>query len=128
MSEIVVLGSINMDLVVRAERMPRPGETLRGEQFVTVPGGKGANQAAAAARQGASVAMIGRVGADSFGPVLLDNLRAQGVDVAHVRRGPRGGQRHRHDHPGRRRRELDRRGPRRQQPRGRWPMWPRPAI
>jgi len=83
-AEIVVLGSINMDLVVRAERMPRPGETLRGEQFVTVPGGKGANQAAAAARQGASVAMVGRVGADSFGPLMLDNLRAQGVDVAHV--------------------------------------------
>jgi ribokinase len=84
MAEIVVLGSINMDLVVRAERMPRPGETLRGEQFVTIPGGKGANQAAAAARQGASVEMIGCVGADSFGPVLLDNLRAQGVGVTHV--------------------------------------------
>jgi len=85
MAEIVVLGSINMDLVVRAERMPRPGETLRGEQFITVPGGKGANQAAAAARQGASVQLVGRVGADSFGPVLLDNLRAQGVGVDHVR-------------------------------------------
>jgi len=84
MAEIVVLGSINMDLVVRAERMPRPGETLRGDQFVTVPGGKGANQAAAAARQGTAVEMIGRVGADSFGPVLLDNLRTQGVGVAHI--------------------------------------------
>jgi len=84
MPEIVVLGSINMDLVVRAERMPRPGETLRGDQFVTVPGGKGANQAAAAARQGVGVAMVGRVGADSFGPLMLDNLRTQGVDVAHV--------------------------------------------
>ncbi|NLG29396.1 MAG: ribokinase [Chloroflexi bacterium] len=88
MSEIVVLGSINMDLVVRAERMPRPGETLRGDHFITVPGGKGANQAAAAARQGANVQLIGRVGADSFGPVLLDNLRAQGVGVEHVRSDP----------------------------------------
>jgi ribokinase len=84
MAEIVVLGSINMDLVVRAERMPRPGETLRGEGFTTVPGGKGANQAAAAARLGAAVEMVGRVGDDDFGPALLDNLRGQGVGTAHV--------------------------------------------
>jgi len=85
MADIVVLGSLNMDLVVRAKHIPRPGETVRGEGFSTIPGGKGANQAAAAARLGAKVEMIGRVGGDSFGPLLLDNLRAQGVGVAHVR-------------------------------------------
>ncbi len=84
MTDIVVLGSINMDLVVRTEVMPRPGETARGKDFVTIPGGKGANQAAAAARLGARVEMVGRVGADSFGPVLLENLRQQGVGTGHV--------------------------------------------
>ncbi len=84
MPDVVVLGSLNMDLVVRTARMPRPGETVMGERFVTVPGGKGANQAAAAARLGASVEMIGRVGADSFGPTLMTNMRAQGVGVDHV--------------------------------------------
>ncbi|MFH1084871.1 MAG: ribokinase [Chloroflexota bacterium] len=88
MAEIVVLGSLNMDLVVRTAHIPRPGETVSGEGFVTIPGGKGANQAAAAARLGASVAMVGRVGADAFGPALLANLRAQGVDVTHVRHDP----------------------------------------
>ena len=88
MADIVVLGSLNMDLVVRAQHIPRPGETVRGEQFSTIPGGKGANQAAAAARLGASVEMIGRVGADSFGPILLDNMRAQGVGVSHVLADP----------------------------------------
>ncbi len=84
MPDVVVLGSLNMDLVVRTERMPRPGETVMGERFVTVPGGKGANQAASAARLGASVEMIGRVGTDSFGPTLIANMRAQGVGVDHV--------------------------------------------
>ena len=88
MTDIVVLGSLNMDLVVRAQHIPRPGETVRGEQFSTIPGGKGANQAAAAARLGAKVEMIGRVGADSFGPILLDNMRAQGVGVSHVLADP----------------------------------------
>jgi len=80
-----VLGSMNMDLVVRTKRHPRPGETVHGLDFHTVPGGKGANQAAAAARLGASVAMVGRVGADAFGQAMLSNLAAQGVDTAHVR-------------------------------------------
>jgi len=84
MPDVVVLGSLNMDLVVRTARMPRPGETVMGEHFVTVPGGKGANQAAAAARLGATVEMIGRVGADGFGPGLAANLRDQGVGVEHV--------------------------------------------
>lgn len=84
MSDIVVLGSLNMDLVVRCERMPSPGETVRGDQFATIPGGKGANQAAASARLGASVEMIGRVGTDAFGPVLLDNLASQGVGATYA--------------------------------------------
>ncbi|MHB0858244.1 MAG: ribokinase [Anaerolineae bacterium] len=85
MADIVVLGSLNMDLVVRTERMPQPGETVRGRDLVMVPGGKGANQAAAAARLGAGVEMVGRVGADGFGTALLANMRAQGVGVDHVR-------------------------------------------
>jgi ribokinase len=84
MIDIVVLGSLNMDLVVRTEVMPRPGETVRGSEFHTIPGGKGANQAAAAARLGAQVEMVGRVGNDAFGPVILDNLRSQGVRAAQV--------------------------------------------
>lgn len=84
MPDVVVLGSLNMDLVVRTARMPRPGETVMGERFVTIPGGKGANQAAAAARLGAAVEMIGRVGADTFGPTLVTNMRQQGVGIEHV--------------------------------------------
>lgn len=86
MADVVVLGSMNMDLVVRTRQHPRPGETVHGSDFVTVPGGKGANQAAAAARLGASVAMVGRVGHDDLGQAIIDNLRAQGVDVTHVLR------------------------------------------
>jgi ribokinase len=84
MSDIAVVGSLNMDLVVRAERMPHPGETVHGEGFTTIPGGKGANQAAAAARLGADVEMIGRVGGDAFGGGILENMRAQGVGTSHV--------------------------------------------
>ena len=85
MAQVVVLGSINMDLVVRTKQHPRPGETVHGTGFTIVPGGKGANQAAAAARLGAEVAMVGRVGQDAFGQAALANLAAQGVDVAQVR-------------------------------------------
>jgi ribokinase len=81
---VVVLGSINMDLVVRVARLPRPGDTVLGERLLTIPGGKGANQAVAAARLGASVRMVGRVGADAFGSVLRDGLREDGVDVSSV--------------------------------------------
>ena len=88
MSQVVVLGSLNMDLVVRSERMPRPGETVQGGDFRTIPGGKGANQAAAAARLGAQVEMVGRVGDDGFGAELLANLAAQGVGAGYVRRDP----------------------------------------
>lgn len=76
---LTVVGSINLDLVVRAERLPRPGETVSGEQFARVPGGKGANQAVAAARLGAEVAMIGCVGRDEFADLALAGLREAGV-------------------------------------------------
>jgi ribokinase len=83
-ASIVVVGSLNMDLVVRAPRIPRPGETIIGGAFHTVPGGKGANQAVAAARLGAGVSMVGRVGHDAFGGNLLENLVADGIDHAYV--------------------------------------------
>jgi ribokinase len=86
--KIVVLGGINMDLAATAARMPAPGETLIGEAFLTYPGGKGANQAVAAARLGASVRMVGRVGCDTFGPVLLEGLRREGIDVSGVAEDP----------------------------------------
>lgn len=82
---IVVFGSMNMDLVVRVARAPRGGETLQGQSFLTNPGGKGANQAVACARQGARVAMVGCVGEDGFGTTLRNALAADGIDVAHVR-------------------------------------------
>ena len=81
---IVVLGSINMDLVGSVSSMPVAGETVTGESFHTTPGGKGANQAVAAARLGANVRMVGRVGNDTFGPPLLDGLRSHGIDVSGV--------------------------------------------
>ena len=85
---LIVVGSLNMDLVVRAPRHPRPGETLIGSQFQTFPGGKGANQAVAAARLGAKVRMIGRVGQDAFGDALLQTARQDGVDTTFIRRDP----------------------------------------
>lgn len=84
MTKILVIGSLNADLVVRAKRFPSPGETIQGENLVTIPGGKGANQAVAAARLGAQVAIIGRVGADAFGLTLIDNLVQNKVDTSHV--------------------------------------------
>jgi ribokinase len=74
--------------VVRASHIPRPGETILGGDLHVVPGGKGANQAVAAARLGARVAMIGRVGSDSFAAILLDSLDAAGVDHTFVREDP----------------------------------------
>ena len=67
MSSVLVVGSINMDLVVNTDRFPGPGETVLGQSFSTFPGGKGANQAVAARRLGAQVSMIGCVGKDAFG-------------------------------------------------------------
>lgn len=82
---IVVIGSINMDLVLRVPRMPLPGETLTGGAFQTVPGGKGANQAVACARLGREpVAMVGCLGDDAFGQTLRAALVADGIDVSHV--------------------------------------------
>ena len=83
-AKVVIVGSLNMDLVTRAPRLPRAGETLAGQSFVTVPGGKGANQAVAAARLGASVAMIGCVGDDAYGGQLRAALLAEGVDCQAV--------------------------------------------
>ncbi len=84
---IVVVGSLNMDLVARTERLPAPGETVRGQSFNTYPGGKGANQAVAAGRlagSDVSVHMIGRVGEDEFGQSLLQSLQESGVSTDHV--------------------------------------------
>ena len=75
-----------MDLVVRAPRMPREGETLIGSEFRTIPGGKGANQAVACARLGAQTQMIGRLGNDAFGAELLEGLTADGIDTTRVGR------------------------------------------
>ena len=82
--KILVFGSLNMDLVARVPRMPQPGETLTGHGFLSNPGGKGANQAVACARQGARVEMVGRVGADGFGAELRAGLASHGVDGAGV--------------------------------------------
>ncbi len=79
---VVVVGSLNMDLVVRVPRLPLAGETLAGRTFAQVPGGKGGNQAVAAARLGAHVAMIGRVGADGNGASLRAGLQDEGIDCS----------------------------------------------
>jgi ribokinase len=85
---VVVFGSINMDLVVRAVRLPLPGETLIGQAFFTAPGGKGANQAVAAARLGATTRLVGRVGEDVFGSALRASLESYGVETAAVVANP----------------------------------------
>ncbi|MBI3706673.1 MAG: ribokinase [Proteobacteria bacterium] len=89
---IVVFGSINVDLVFALAALPRPGETVLGDSYRVVPGGKGANQAVAAARDGAEVRMIGRVGEDGFGQIALDSLARADVDVSGVAKdaGPTG--------------------------------------
>ena len=79
---IAVLGSANMDLVTEVARMPRPGETVPGKALSHYPGGKGANQAVAAARLGGTVSFFGKVGRDAYGGRLLDAMRADGVNVA----------------------------------------------
>lgn len=78
---IVVVGSVTMDLVTRTPQIPRVGQTLIGSGFHTTPGGKGANQCVAAARLGYPVAMVAKVGDDSYGPALLDNLKMAGVQI-----------------------------------------------
>ncbi|MEK4660943.1 ribokinase [Priestia sp. FSL H7-0729] len=85
MAKICVIGSSSMDLVVTSSRRPGAGETVLGDSFKTVPGGKGANQAVAAARLGAEVAMIGRVGDDAFGKDILENFRTNAVNTQNVK-------------------------------------------
>jgi ribokinase len=84
MKPVIVFGSINMDLVTRTPRLPLAGETLQGYEFFTAAGGKGANQAVAAARLGISTQMVGRVGNDDFGHQLRDGLQAAGVHTDNV--------------------------------------------
>lgn len=81
---ITVIGSLNMDLVIQTKRIPRPGETVMGTTFRQIPGGKGANQADAIAKLSGSVAMIGAVGDDQMGRVLVDSLKKDGVQAEHV--------------------------------------------
>lgn len=81
---IWVIGSINTDMVVKADKLPRPGETVLGGEFLMSPGGKGANQAVAAARLGSTVALVGCVGHDMFGDKALAGLKAEHIDCSHV--------------------------------------------
>lgn len=78
---ITVVGSINMDIVCQTDVFPKQGETVLGQRFETIPGGKGANQAVAAARLGSAVTMVGAVGQDSFGPSLLNTLKKANIDT-----------------------------------------------
>lgn len=82
---ILVVGSINMDMVLKSERIPLGGETIFGESFLYIPGGKGANQGVAAARLGADVAFVGRVGRDSHGGVLKESLVKEGIFTGYIR-------------------------------------------
>lgn len=86
--KIIVVGSLNMDLILRTPRIPAPGETILGSSFATAGGGKGANQAVAAARLGAQTSMVGRVGTDSYGDALLRGLQNDGVDTRFIQRDP----------------------------------------
>lgn len=84
MNRIVVIGSVSMDLVVTTDKRPHAGETVIGQMFQTVPGGKGANQAVAAARFGAQVEMVGCVGSDEFGQRIRQNFEQNGVGTSHL--------------------------------------------
>lgn len=81
---LLVIGSLNIDLVIKTERQPKSGETIRGTDFVTVCGGKGGNQAIAAAKLGADVSMIGNVGDDDFGNMLVGNLKDEHIKVSGI--------------------------------------------
>ena len=83
-SKIVVVGSANTDMVVKTERIPGPGETVIGGEFIMAAGGKGANQAVAAARLGAQVTFVGRLGSDVFGDQAIAGYQAQGIDTAYI--------------------------------------------
>jgi ribokinase len=84
---IIVFGSLNMDLALSVERLPKPGETVLGPSYVLTPGGKGANQAVAASRAGAETRMVGTIGDDEFGRMALNSLQRQGVDVGGIGKG-----------------------------------------
>ncbi|PKQ27827.1 MAG: ribokinase [Candidatus Anoxymicrobium japonicum] len=86
MAGTLVVGSIVLDMVITAPRIPEPGENVHGTGFSMVPGGKGANQAVAAARLGQDVCLLGCAGADAFGDYLVDSLANAGIDTSHVRR------------------------------------------
>ena len=86
--KILVIGSLNMDMVISVRELPRRGETILGGSPDYIPGGKGANQACAAGKLGGTVAMLGKVGRDAMGRTLKENLAAAGVDVAHVEETP----------------------------------------
>jgi ribokinase len=88
MNKVVVVGSTNTDLTIRVPRIPAPGETALGREFRITAGGKGANQAVAAARAGASVVFVSALGTDDFGQRALENLTREGIDVSLVRRLP----------------------------------------
>lgn len=86
MKKILVAGSLNMDIVIKVDRFAKVGETIHGDEYFTAPGGKGANQAIAAARMGATVLMAGVLGTDAYGDQLLDNLLKNGVTADHISR------------------------------------------
>jgi len=86
--QVVVVGSLSMDLTVRTDTLPLPGETVIGSSFTMVPGGKGNNQAVTCARQGVTTAMVGRVGSDSFAGAIRSLLVADGADVSHLTSDP----------------------------------------
>ncbi len=85
MASVLVLGSTNTDMTVRLPRLPAPGQTMLGGSFLSGPGGKGANQAVAAARAGAEVVFVTAVGDDEFGRQALDGYRRERIDVSHAR-------------------------------------------
>src|SRR5690554_7173505 len=86
--KIIVVGSSNTDMVVKVPHIPAPGETILGTEFMTIPGGKGANQAVAAARAGADVTFIACVSDDSFGKQAIENYRNEGIDTSCIKVQP----------------------------------------
>ena len=87
-THVLVIGSSNTDLIVQSASLPRPGQTVMADTFLTLPGGKGANQAVAAARSGARVSFVARVGSDAFGEQALRCLEAEGIDTTCVLKDP----------------------------------------